>query len=68
MIEIAAAVCLLAAPERCRDVTLTFDTETITPFTCMMYGQSELAQWTQAHPNWRIARFTCRPAGQIAKL
>jgi hypothetical protein len=33
-----------------------------------MYGQSELAQWTVDHPNWRVSRFSCRPAGQVAKL
>ncbi len=68
MIEIAAAVCMISAPERCRDITLTFDADSVTPITCMMNGQSELAQWTVEHPNWRIARFSCRPAGEVAKL
>lgn len=68
MIEIAAAVCLITSPERCRDITLTFDADSVTPFTCMMNGQLGLAQWTETHPNWRIVRFTCRPAGQVAKL
>lgn len=70
MIEIAAAVCLLSSPERCRDITLTYeaDASEITAFSCMMFGQSELARWSADHPAWRIAKWSCRPAGQIAKL
>jgi hypothetical protein len=68
MIEVVAAACLLASPEHCRDVTLTFEAQAITPMSCMMNGQTELAKWTNEHPGWRIARFTCRPAGQVAKL
>jgi hypothetical protein len=68
MIEIAAAVCMISAPERCRDVTLTFEAEAVTQNQCMMYGQMELAKWSGDNPNWRIAKWTCRPAGQVAKL
>jgi hypothetical protein len=68
MIEIAAAICMLASPERCRDVTLTFEAESVSTFECMTYGQMELAKWSNDHPAWRIARYTCRPAGQVAKL
>ena len=68
MIEIAAAVCLFSAPERCRDINLTFDADAITPFACMTYGQGELAKWSNDHPGWKISRWACRPAGQIAKL
>ena len=68
MIEIAAAVCMLSAPERCKDVSLTFEAENITVFACMMYGQAELAKWTGEHPAWKISRWSCREAGQVAKL
>ena len=68
MIEIAAAACLITAPERCRDVTLTFEAESVTPFQCMTYGQGELAKWINDHPAWRIAKWSCRGAGQVARL
>ncbi len=68
MIEIAAAVCTLASPERCKDMTLTFEAESVSAYACMTYGQMELAQWSTDHPAWRIARYTCRPAGQVANL
>ncbi|HVZ05243.1 hypothetical protein [Hyphomicrobium sp.] len=68
MIEIAAAACLISAPERCRDVSLVFDADSISVSACIMNGQIQLAQWTVAHPNWRITHFTCRQAGSVAKL
>lgn len=68
MIELVATVCLLAAPERCREMTLTFDADNVTPFACMTNGQFALSEWSTGHPGWRISRFTCRPAGQVAKL
>lgn len=68
MIEIAASVCLWNEPGHCRDIALTFEAETITPYSCIFYGQGELAKWAEEHPGWRVAKFTCRPAGQTAKL
>jgi hypothetical protein len=68
MIEIAAAVCMVGSAQHCRDIVLSFQADSVTPASCMMYGQSELAKWTEGHPNWRIARFTCRPAGKFANL
>lgn len=68
MIEIAAAACLISAPEHCRDVSLTFEAENLTANACMTSGQIHLAEWTNSHPNWRITRFTCRQAGSVAKL
>ena len=68
MIEIVAAVCIWSAPGNCKDISLVYEAEAITAFACMMYGQGELAKWTISHPGWRIAKWTCRPAGQVAKL
>jgi hypothetical protein len=61
---------LITAPERCRDLTLTFEAEAeaLTPFQCMAYGQGELAKWAGDHPTWKIAKWTCRKAGQVANL
>jgi hypothetical protein len=68
MIELVATICLMSAPERCRDMTLTFEAENVSPLACVMNGQIELSKWTEGHPGWKISRFTCRPAGQVAKL
>lgn len=68
MIEIAAAACLISAPERCRDVSLVLEANNAASFSCMFEGQLRLAQWTTTHPNWRITRFTCREAGTVGKI
>jgi hypothetical protein len=68
MIEIAAAVCLMSSPQQCRDITITFEADSVSPAMCMTQGQIQLAEWTVSHPNWRIQRFTCRQAGSVAKL
>ena len=68
MIEIAAAVCLFAEPSKCKDISLTYEPDTISTFGCLMYGQSELAKWTEAHPDWRVSRWSCGEAGRLSKL
>jgi hypothetical protein len=68
MIEIAAVMCMFSSPEQCRDISLNFEAETVSPASCMMNGQMELAKWSEVHPGWRVARWSCRPAGQVAKL
>lgn len=70
MIEIAAVMCMLASAEHCRDVVLTFEAEAdaVSPASCMMNGQLELAKWSEEHDGWRVQRWSCRPAGRFAKL
>lgn len=68
MIELAAVVCLLSTPAKCRDLTFTFDSDRMTPYECALTGQFELVKWTTANPLWRISSFTCREAGSVAKL
>lgn len=53
MIEIVLAVCMLSDPAKCKDVHLTYMAEGghVTPHSCMMYGQSEIARWFEVNPN-----------------
>lgn len=67
MIEIVLSVCLIKDPAQCKDVSLNFMGGRITPHQCMLYGQSEAAKWLQGHPRWRITRWACGRAGQLAK-
>jgi hypothetical protein len=68
MIEVVAAVCLLDTPSRCKDVTLNFEGDGVTPQQCMMMGQIEMAKWIGEHPQWVIRKWRCGIAGQVAKL
>lgn len=46
---------------------MTFMAEAVTPQQCMMYGQSEIAKWVEGHPKWKIAKWRCGRAREIAK-
>lgn len=58
MIELAFVACMAAAPRECENYSLLF-TE-ITPMTCMMGAQPELAKWVAAHPNLQVKSWKCR--------
>lgn len=68
MLELVVSVCLLDDPARCKDVSLAYADETLTPMQCMMGAQSEIAKWAEGHPKWVAKRWSCRPAGRIAKI
>ena len=56
--------------QRCKyeEKTITVEAENPTPWECMFYGQVSMAKWTEENPNWKITSWTCRPAGQLAKI
>jgi hypothetical protein len=69
MIEVVALVCTMQAPLRCKDVSLSFAADSVTPQQCMMYGQFELAKWASEHPGWIVKHgFKCGRAGRYAKI
>lgn len=70
MFEIAMIACLASNGSICRDVSLTFADDYVTAVQCSMgmAGQQEIAKWVEAHPQWKPARWTCRTAGQYAKI
>ena len=67
MIELFAAVCLINNPASCRDISLTYSAEALTPMQCLMQAQPEIAKWISDHPGWQLKRYACRPASQFAK-
>lgn len=67
MIEIVLSVCFIQDPARCQDVRLSYMAQSVTPHQCMMYGQSEIAKWLEGHPKWKVSRWRCGTARQMAK-
>lgn len=60
MIEIVLSVCMLADPNRCKDVHLSYMSEgDVTPQQCMLYGQSEISKWAEGNPNWKLHKWPC---------
>jgi len=58
MIELVFVACLAAAPDTCDEKRLLYTD--ITPMTCMMGAQPQLAQWVGAHPNFTIRKWRCQ--------
>lgn len=69
MIEIVLSVCMLADPSRCKDVHLSYMAEGqgVTPHQCMLYGQSEIARWSEGNPNWKLQKWSCGTPRSYAK-
>ena len=67
MIELLVAVCLIDHPTTCKDVSLIYSAEALTPMQCAMQAQPEIAKWINEHPGWVTKRYTCRLAGRYAK-
>jgi hypothetical protein len=68
MIELVFIVCLMSAPEHCKDIHLTYAEETASPRQCMMRGQPHIARWISEHsPIWTVKRWYCSPVGRRLK-
>jgi hypothetical protein len=68
LIELLLAVCLIDEPAKCRNVNLTYASDSVTPMQCFMQAQPEIAKWIGEHPQWKVKRYTCRAAGAFAKI
>ena len=68
MLSIFAVACLWDQPGQCKDVELSFAEGSGSMFECAMYGQFELAKWSEAQPKWRIAKWRCGRSGEMAKI
>ena len=70
MMELIVAVCLTGQPTQCKDVSLTFVDAHITQHQCMMGAgaQAAVMKWLESNPKWALKRWTCVPAGRIAKI
>lgn len=68
MIEIVLSVCLHADATRCKEDKISVLTETATPYECMRYGTYEIVKWSEYHPRWRVAKWTCVEAGRVANM
>jgi hypothetical protein len=62
MIELIFVACLATATGTCSERSLLLLPEAgLTG--CMATAQAQLAQWGNAHPGYRVVRWSCRPAG-----
>jgi hypothetical protein len=66
MLEILLSVCLHTDATRCKEDKIPVMAETSTPFECMRFGAYEIVKWTEHHPRWQVAKWTCVQAGRSA--
>lgn len=48
------SACLLASPTTCKEERIQQSAEQRPPIACLVEGQSTVAQWGSAHPQWHI--------------
>lgn len=56
MLELLIIACLQG---QCREFSKLYDPVEVSMLTCMMSGQTEVAQWHEAHPGWEVKRWSC---------
>ena len=57
--ELVLLVCLISAPQQCREEVLGMGEEPVRQLACMRRAVPIIAQWSGTHPKWRVARWRC---------
>jgi len=66
--ELILFVCLIASPGTCREEAVSLDLEQVAlPTQCLMGAQPAIAEWSETHPKWRVARWRCGRPGMVQK-
>ncbi len=61
--ELIVLAYLIATPDNCQEERLRFSMEPVAGKACVVGAPPLLAQWSLAHPAWRVARWRCGIAG-----
>jgi hypothetical protein len=59
------SVCLLSSPTTCKEERIQQSAEQRPPIACLVEGQSTVAQWGSAHPQWHIDKWKCVPGDHL---
>ncbi|PDT44686.1 hypothetical protein [Sinorhizobium fredii] len=59
LVTIVLTVCLVSAPERCREESLQLDTQ-VSLTQCMFQSAMFVANWSQLHPALRVKKWRCK--------
>lgn len=61
-------ICLVAIPAHCETEAMTVSLDNIAPTQCLMIAPRVIAEWTERHPKWRVARWRCGPPGKAVQI
>ena len=62
MIELSFIVCLKTMMHLCDERSIYYLPD-VGLLACMMQAQPQLAEWTAAHPELQVIRWTCQKSG-----
>lgn len=62
--DLILLACLIAAPADCHEARLPILADLAPPMACLAGAQATIAQWTAAHPRYRVERYRCVPSGR----
>lgn len=69
MVELVLLVCLSNDPIKCKTVRLTLlQSESETPYQCLIAGQQKAVEWSAANPKWFVKRQSCARAKVFADI
>ena len=57
-VELVILACLTGGPT-CAEHHLLFDAREVSLRSCLVGAQPQVARWQEAHPVWRVARWSC---------
>ena len=59
MLSMVISACLIAEPNKCKNVSLMVVEDKMTPHQCMSKGQLELIKWFEIHPEYFLQKWSC---------
>ena len=63
MIELVLLVCLASDPTKCHKEWPPFESSQMSMHACMFEGQRLAVQWADAHPKYRVRKWSCGLTG-----
>jgi hypothetical protein len=63
MIELVLLVCLASNPTECHKEWPLFESTQTSMHACMFEGQRQAVQWAEAHPKYRVRKWSCGLSG-----
>ena len=63
MVELVLLVCLASSPTECHKEWPPFESSQATMHACLFEGQRQAVQWAEAHPKYRVRKWSCGLAG-----
>lgn len=64
VIEIVFLACLVSDPQKCEEKGILLPHDS--PYHCLLESSLHLSRWSNDHPGWVVAKFSCQPPGTRA--